>query len=250
PHKAAALSSRTIRVRIRDLKTRSCCCTMVVDILSNNNNNNRKPSTAFLKLHDWRYADTLRQHMGIGPWCPSTEFAYIRSLGGHTRTVLSIYDDQDAAQRETSLAGILGDSFAHEAAVYDSLRAHQGATLPRLLAAVDFDLTPPGADNHELFYVRVLLLENLMVDDGGFSLRTLPHHAPRDAWQGLVDAAVEAGRLLGEHGVLDPDRHAGNFLVVPRTDGGFRVVMIDFGHCRSRREGESERVVAGGSGAA
>ena len=107
--------------------------------------------------------------------------------------------------------------------------------------ALALHLTPPGAEDHELFHVTGLLLENLDVE-GGVSLRALPHYAPRKAWQGVVDKAVEAGRLLGERGVLDPDRHAGNFVVVPRADGGFRVVMIDFGHCRFRGECESERV--------
>jgi hypothetical protein len=220
------LPTRKIRVRIQELKTRSCSATMVVTIASSN-----EPKSAFLKLYDWRYADTARAHRALGPWNPTTEFAFIRSL---TQARHSIYDNQEAA-----LAEKLRDSYFNEAAVYGALRAHQGATVPRLIAAVDLDLTPAGAEDHELFHVKGLLLEEIV---DGFSLAKIPGRVPRDAWQGVVDAAVDAGRLLGECGVLDPDRHAGNFVVVRGEEGGFRVVMIDFGRCRFRKKGESERM--------
>ena len=237
------LTSPTIRVRIRELRTPSVACAMVVDV-------DGSPGTsAFLKLYDRRYSWASRRDNGIDPWVPQFEEAYIRSVQTGTAHQFlhklvrvenfrrETEDDWEDWECEAFLADECHQTFLYEAAAYDALRKHQGKAIPRLLAAVDLNLTPPGVEDHELFHAKGLLLE--YVD--GFDLSELPDHAPRSAWQAIVDDAIAAVHLLGDHDILDEDRHLKNFIVSPKPDGKLQVFMIDFGCCKFKGTDESDR---------
>ena len=244
------LSSPTIRVRIRELKTWSMSCTMVVDIETDTeadtDGSGPATTTGFLKLYDRRFANGLREEQGVGTWTPAIEDAYVESI--RTGTIHQfVHDlrhvesfrisemDPDDAQVEAFIANMAHEQYTAEFAVYDALRDHQGKEIPRLLAAVDFDLTPPGAED-ELFHVKGFLLEYIE----GFPLSELSKNAPQSAWQNIVDQGIAALHILGDHYIIDEDRRPLNFIVSPEKDGGFRVFMIDFGCCRFKREDESE----------
>ena len=238
------LTSLTIHVRIRELHTPSVACAMVVDV------DGSPGRTAFFKLYDRRYNQASRRDNGIYPWVPQFEKAYIRAV--QTGTVHQFLhklhhdknfrreteDDWEDWECEAFLADECHQTFLYEAAVYEALRVHQGKAIPRLLAAVDLNLTPLGVEDHELFHAKGLLLEYI----NGFDLFDLPDHAPRSAWQAVVDDAIAAVHILGDHNILDEDRHLRNFIVSPKPDGQFHVFMIDFGYCKFRGKDESDRV--------
>src|SRR5205807_99263 len=73
-------------------------------------------------------------------------------------------DDWDDAQNEAFLANKLLELYMAEAATYNALRSHQGFLIPRLLAVVSLDLTPPDTQGEfgrpeELFQVKGILLQ-------------------------------------------------------------------------------------------
>jgi hypothetical protein len=134
------------------------------------------------------------------------------------------------------IAQLVLEQYTAEIAVYDALRDHQGKALPRLLAAVDLDFTPPEAEDNELFHVKGTLLQLIE----GFRMTEFPVHTPQSAWQCIVDQAIAAVHLLGDHYILDSDRRPDNLVVAPDKNGEFRVFMVDFDCCRFKREDESE----------
>jgi hypothetical protein len=146
-------------------------------------------------------------------------------------------EDWDHAQNEAFLADTLLQYYANEVAVYQALHKFQGEVMTRLIAAVDLNLTPPDTEDHELLHVKGILLE--YVD--GFSLEQLADYAHRSTWQDIVNQACAATHILGDYNIVDYDRRLENFLVSPRGNDSFHVFMIDFGHCRFKREEESER---------
>ena len=237
------LTSPTIQVRIREVRTPSVACAMVVDV------DGSPVRAAFLKLHDRRYNKAARRDNEIYPWVPQFEEAYIRSVqtGAVHQFLHKLHhdedfrtetgDDWDDWECEAFLADECHQDFLYEATAYDALREHQGKAIQRLLAAVDLNLTPPGVEDHELFHAKGLLLEYI----DGFDLSNLPDHAPRSVWQAIVDDAIAAVHLLGDHNILDEDRHLKNFIISPKPDGKFQVFMIDFGCRKFKGKDESDR---------
>jgi predicted protein tyrosine phosphatase len=245
PHKSD-LPSPTIRVRIQELKTRSMSCTMTVDIETDTDGGGPTTTTGFLKLYDRRFADGQREQEGVGAWTPAIEDAYTESVRSgtihqfvhdlHHVEKLQIYEmDFSYAQAEAYIAHLVLEQYTAEIAVYDALRDHQGKAVPRLLAAVDLDLSPPGAED-ELFHIKGILLEFIE----GFPMSQLSGNVPQSAWQNIVDQGIAAVHVLGDHYIMDEDRRPLNFMVSPEKDGEFRVFMIDFGCCRFKRDDESE----------
>jgi hypothetical protein len=237
------LPSPTISVRVRELKTWTLSCTMVVDI------DGSPERTAFLKLYDRRFSQELRQSEYVDAWEPAIEEAFIQYVqsGAVQQFLHSLHhvenfqedteDDWEIEQEEALVADKSLECFTTEAAAYNAMHEHQGKSIPRLLAAVDLNLTPPGVDDNDLFHVKGLLLEYI----DGFTMEEIVDHAPRSAWQDIVDQAVAATHLLGDHNILDRDRRPMNYMVSPKKEGGFRVAMVDFGVARFRREDESDR---------
>lgn len=250
---------RVIHARIREIHTRTLSCTMVVDILDDSQPPTAS-STAFLKLFDRRFADQLRRDNGIELWTKDTEQADIRSVESgsihqflhdlhHTKGFQqNTEEDWDDAQNEAFLADELLGLYKTETATYDALRHYQGRLIPRLLAAVDLDLTPPNKDldasgqgNFEPFQIKGILLQYI----NGFSLWNTPDHAPQSSWQDIVDQAVTIVRILGDHNILNKDVRPENFIVSTAADGHeqqqrYHVFMIDFALCRFRGEDESD----------
>ncbi|KAH6848084.1 hypothetical protein B0I37DRAFT_432147 [Chaetomium sp. MPI-CAGE-AT-0009] len=201
-------------------------CTMIVDIETSieadtetdTGSGDPATKTGFLKMYDRRFAEGLR------------------SNEGNFRANEMDWDD---AQIEADLADMALKQYTAEIAVYDSLRDHQGTVVPRLCAAVDLDLTPPGVEDDELFHVKGLLLEYY---ESFPMLELSPDKAPQSAWQGIVDQGIAAAHVFGDHYILDRDCSPRNFFVFPdkNKNGEFRVLKVDFGCCRFKREDESK----------
>lgn len=232
----------TISVRIRELKPWTFSCTMIVDI------NGAPERTAFLKLYDRRFSHGMRKNEYVDPREPAIEEDFIQYVQSgavnqflhnlrHVESFQSDTEDDWETEQEEALAAHKSlEYFETESAVYNVLREYQGKAIPRLLAAVDLNLTPPGVDDNDVFHVKGLLLEYI----DGFTMADITEHAPRSEWQDIVDQGVAATHILGEHNILDRDRRPINFMITPKEEGGFRVVMLDFGVARFRREDESD----------
>lgn len=156
-----------------------------------------------------------------------------------------IAEDWDAGQNEAALANDIRDMYRAETTVYNRLVDIQGKTVPRVMASVELGIAPGevGLNDRQRrhFQMKGMLLQYIP----GFSRRDLGIKVPRGSWQAIVDQAVEMARSLGNHGVLNKDVRPDNFIVSGRAgDGdsleGFKVVMIDFGQSRVRRDDESD----------
>ncbi|GAB1313412.1 hypothetical protein MFIFM68171_03622 [Madurella fahalii] len=232
-------------------------CSMVVDILSNPNSNNHNGTahTAFLKLYDWRFASQLRDDQGIEPW--TEEFGkqyagivlsgnidgFIERLGDKNFRD-ETEDDWDAGQNEASLAHEARMMYSSEISVYERLGDIQGTMVPRLIGAVELDITPedvnPNERQREHFQIKGILLEYIR----GFSLSDIISKAPPETWQGIVDQAIRVVHALGDHGVLNKDVRPDNFIVSQcdcnEHSTEFHVFMIDFGQSRLRGDDETD----------
>jgi len=246
-------AARKLQVRVRRFqKPRTLSCCMVVDILAGAHHD-LLPTTAFLKLFDRRFAEQHRYDNRIKPWTKDTEQNYIKSVqNGEVRAFLrdlhnaedfkdKTKDGWDDAQNEAYLADELLKLYTAEAATYDALQTHQGSVIPRLLAAVDLDITPLDVEAQptwpvEPFRIKGILLQHIE----GFSLREVPIRTPRALWQGLVDRAVAITHVLGDHNIMNKDVRLDNFLVSDKGDGSYDIFMIDFGLCRFREQNESD----------
>jgi serine/threonine protein kinase len=128
-----------------------------------------------------------------------------------------------------------------ETADYARLQDYQGHLTHRLLAAVTLHFMPAGSEGDssetEFFHVKGILLEYIE----GFSLSKLATQARISSWQGIINEAVKIVHVLSDNNVLNADVRPDSFIVTPHgNDDGYRVVMIDFGHSRLRREDESD----------
>lgn len=252
PEHGKACSTTTIRTRIRQLqdnRTLSCC--MILDILDKG----YPDEPVFLKLYDRRFSDQFRRDHGVDPWTRDTEKAYIntvrtgvaRQFLHNLHTVPSFEKDTgntwDDGQIETFLTGQAHQLFDAEAAAYDSLGDIQGKLVPRLMARVHLAISLPDAgmigtkDVADLLDIRGILLQYI----DGFSLSKVQDHAPKSAWQGIVDRAVAIVQVVGDHGILNRDVRPNSFIVQRDGDGPYRVFMIDFGLARLRERDESDR---------
>lgn len=152
-------SPNTIRVRIQELKTQTLSCTMVVEVDSKLGLVKQPVKTTFLKLYDRRFSNRLRWCNGVAPWELAMENVYVNAI--QAGTVYHFLEDLhrienfkqdteegwDAAQKEAFLADTLLRYYANEVAVYQALRKFQGQAIPRLIAAVDLNLTPKTTTN-------------------------------------------------------------------------------------------------------
>ncbi|KAH8663736.1 hypothetical protein BGZ61DRAFT_462559 [Ilyonectria robusta] len=217
---------------------------------------------AFLKIFDRRYAQQLRDDNGIEEWSNLIEQEFLdgirsgkmddflRKLRSDKQFQQDTEDDWDAAENEAFLWDEVSKCFKSEVAAYSVLTKYQGELIPRLLAEIALDISPPdpalGAQQQELSRVKGILLEYLP----GFSLSSITQRAPQAAWQNIVDQAIKIVHVLGDNNILNTDVRPDNFVVVPKrriaqvmdeeNSAEYRVFMIDFGQCRLRREDESD----------
>ena len=231
---------------------------MSVSILGDNGQQ-LQSKIAFLKLFDRRFSKQLREDNGISKWAKELEIAYVQSIksGSIFRFLEDLHsipnfqddteEDWDDAENETFLTDELHRLFTTEAATYEKLHTHQGRVIPKLLAQVEMDIAPPGLSvlpaspgGFEPFKIKGLLQH---VD--GFNLWDIVQHCPRSSWQAIVDQAVSAVRILGDHDILNQDVRPENFVIQARTGGNkevedYHVFMVDFALCRFRGENESD----------
>ncbi|KAF2117067.1 hypothetical protein BDV96DRAFT_644500 [Lophiotrema nucula] len=236
------------------------------------------PAKAVLKLYDWRYAVQLRKDNGINPWTNEHEMAYIDLVrSGQAELFLDkLRNDYDfegpeegwsIAENETYLYNICADMFRAETAVYKKLFEYQGTAIPDLIAPITSNiesLNERGSDHHNKAKVEHSSLDSVSPDKGqvhtkapgtellkiygiliehieGFTLAALnPHTAPKSSWQSIVDQAVQNVGILSDKAVLNEDVRASNILVCPKSNGSYRVCMIDFARCRFRKKEESD----------
>ncbi|TQV98930.1 hypothetical protein V2A60_007373 [Cordyceps javanica] len=222
-------------------------CGMVAVILDDT----EEAAVTFLKLFDRRWAYQLRSDNGIQPWTTHIEESYANFVQcgrvanfleklNHEEGFKDTQDCWDDAENEAFLTQELGSLYTAETATYDALQEYQGKILPRLMAKVTLDLVPENQVPSDMLghlQVKGILLQYLP----GFTLSALDQHAPRQAWQGVVDEAVRITRMLGDVNVLNSDVRPGNFMVVPTANDEYRVYIIDLGQCRFRQTHESDK---------
>ncbi|KAI8665973.1 hypothetical protein NCS57_00820600 [Fusarium keratoplasticum] len=212
---------------------------------------------AFLKLFDRRFAHSLRKCERVDPWSADIEEEFLHKLkSGDLQDFLGRLqaeedsedseedddeDNWDAAENEAFLADMMLNYFRAEVSTYSALRKHQGDLIPRLFTQVTLQVVQPNTSldeqQQDICLVKGILLEYLE----GFALSSLKESAPRSSWQNIVDEAIRIAHVLGDNNILNTDARPDNMMAVPRGNGEYRVCMIDFGHCRMRREGEPDQ---------
>ncbi|KAL6924175.1 hypothetical protein FSST1_001449 [Fusarium sambucinum] len=204
----------------------------------------------FLKMCDRRGAVELRKEYRIDPWTDDIKNAYVNGVqSGAVEAVLKgLHDepnflddngsDWDEGEDEAFLDDWQRKLYEAEVETYERLKEYQGKCIPRLLATVKLDISPPNmtinAQQRELHKQNGLVLEYL----DGFTLEDVMDKTPASAWQDIADQAVKIGVMLGDYDICNQDVRPENFMVVPKNDT-YQVFMIDFGLCRFRRPDES-----------
>ncbi|KAL1845059.1 hypothetical protein VTK73DRAFT_1212 [Phialemonium thermophilum] len=236
---------------------------MVVDVLDAPSQHNIPPQ-AFLKLYDRRcFSPGKRKRWRVGLWTPEREqelLVFLRS--GEAAEFLKRYrEDSDfdddgswsPAQNEATLSEEMYSIYETEVQAYASLAKHQGRHIPRLYAKVSLDIGPPHDRDTatdpavaELFVVPGILIEYVQ----GFRMSDLARNIDRSDWNRFVNRAVDVTRhILKDSDVINQDVRPDNMLVCRTAPGGedddddagrgYRFVMVDFGLCRFREEGET-----------
>lgn len=140
------------------------------------------------------------------------------------------------------LSDLVHHEYVTETEVYDELREHQGTLIPKFYSAVTLHIGPenePLGESPELFDVHGILIEYL----DGFRASEVAKHADRSDWNYLVNRASKVvGHILHDSDVLHDDVRPANMMVCPDETGerGYRLVLVDFGSCRFREEGETD----------
>lgn len=248
--------SREVQVRVKKLEPEwTFSCGMMVEILPDSARQLGldEGAQAFLKLFDRRFAHSLRKCERVDPWSTDIEDEFLHKLGsGDLEDFLSSLqaeedsdededaDSWDAAENEAWLVDMMLKYFQAEVSTYSALQKHQGDLIPRLFTQVTLQVVQPNTSldeqQQDMCLVKGILLEYLK----GFNLFSLKKFAPRSTWQNIVDEGIRITHVLGDNNILNTDVRPDNMMVVPRGKGEYRVCMIDFGHCRMRREDESD----------
>jgi hypothetical protein len=213
-----------------------------------------EPSEAILKLYDRRFAIQLRKDQGVEPWTEEYEAAYVDFVrsGGAMEFRRKLRAEEDvgdsgtwsSAENEAFLQDYCVDTFEDEADVYDVLRDYQGAEIPVLLGSVQLKGSPSSSEDiaHEhgdLLNINGLLLEYIP----GITFAEInEENLPRTSWQDVVDQAIRITHIFSDSNILNEDVRPANIIATPDStkECGHRAVMIDFGLCRFREEGEPE----------
>lgn len=267
PYKAGELlalrlvnDSSQVMVKIQKSQPQwTLSCGMIVDVLgspgTNGVNGNSAAQTVFLKLYDWRFATQLRDEGVTEPWTEELGNEYAKMvMRDEVNDFFKKLSDEDFyeetdegwddGQNEASLAHEMLTMYRAETSVYERLSDIQGQMVPQFLGAVEIDITPDGITPNEQqrqhFQIKGILLEYIP----GFSLSDLVSNVPPEACQGIVDQAIRVVHALSDRDVLNQDVRPTNFIVSRSGGNGqameFRIVMIDFGQSRLRREDESD----------
>lgn len=205
-----------------------------------------------LKLYDFRYSTQLRDDYKTASFGLAQEIAYFNFVkSGEARAFRTKFlQDEDfdelaenkltGAQKEVFLHTLCLQTFGHECEAYDRLNDLQGQDIPRLIAEVRLPTSFSSTEETlgEFYEMKGILLE--LVD--GFTLHELPDRAPREDWQKVCDQAVRVVQMCDEREIFNMDVRPANFLISPLpSKNTYRVVMLDFGQCRTRSPEESDR---------
>ncbi|KAI8992801.1 hypothetical protein BD414DRAFT_482257 [Trametes punicea] len=228
------------------------------------------PSTAIVKLYDRRCVSNTRDDFDDGKsWSLDKEREYRRYLDD----VATVSVTQGNFDNPTYLwDNVLSDGefeayiqhqsqkmFNAERTTYERLRDLQGKIIPELYGLVEYEITIPNARGDESVVTHTvsgLLLEYI----SSLSLRQLvatwkarDPRLPNEVLVTLCEDAVRVVDRISDFDVLNEDVRVDNLLIrEPFIDNASYlqdekvalvenpVVLIDLGHCRLRREDESE----------
>ncbi|CUA77995.1 Pc15g00190 [Rhizoctonia solani] len=198
------------------------------------------PGEVVLKVYDRRFADGIREECSIDPPTYEGEALYAEYLhsGDVAQTEDQIYELADSLPEERDhiklgehLAAItVKPLFRDEQTTYEALSSLQGRYIPTFYGTTRFldepsqaglDTTVPG------ILVEFIPGTNLSRVD----LTSIELNA-------VCSTAVDIVNLCSDLNVLNSDVRLENFIVKPN---GSEIVMIDFGHCRLRREDEVDQ---------
>ncbi|KDN46578.1 hypothetical protein RSAG8_04231, partial [Rhizoctonia solani AG-8 WAC10335] len=198
------------------------------------------PGEAVLKVYDRRFADGIREEYEIDPPTYKGEARYAEYLrsGNVAQTEDQIYeiaeqlpeDDPNHLELAEHLTAILiKPFFESEKTTYSVLSSLQGKYIPKFYGTTRFlDGSSPGLDTS----VPGILVEFI---PGTNLSRIDPTSIDLHA---VCSTAVDIVNLYSDLNVLNRDVRFENFIVKP---SGSEIVMIDFGHCRLRRDDEDDQ---------
>lgn len=246
-------SSNVIRVQIVKVQARwTYSCGMVVKIMDPESIEGypelASTDTAFLKLYDWRHAHSHRKTNQLKlPWDNEIEELYTDFIksGEADKFLEELEADKfsgkmNEKERELYMAGDMLELYTFEIKAYNQLKEHHGQAVPRLLASVTRDLSPPGIVHSpasvRFFHIKGLLLQFL----DGFNLDVLETNAPREAWQDIFDQALNVLHVVDSKDILNLDVRPENFIVIPESDQKHKVFLIDLGMTLLRADYECD----------
>ncbi|KAI1787464.1 hypothetical protein LXA43DRAFT_1184491 [Ganoderma leucocontextum] len=225
------------------------------------------PSSAILKLYDRRCLSNVRNQWDKDHpwWSLDKEREYREYLDDLATGAEAPLDFDDAAfmqdyetteaELEAYLQHIAQNVFNAERATYERLRPLQGKKIPRLYGVVEYEIVipdacPDGSAVTEtvpgllLEYIPSSTLRELVAT---WTVRDPP--LPNGVLATLCDQVMKVVDRISDFDVLNEDVRMDNFLIrepfVSSSSHGEdpavgKVVLIDLGHCRLRREDESE----------
>ena len=149
--------------------------------------------------------------------------------------------------------------FERERAAYERLRSLQGTKIPRVYGVVEREVVIPGAhpDGESAVAENIpgLLLEyvpSVTLREVIETWKARDPPLPNGILAALCEKAVQIVERVSDFDVLNEDVHMDNFLIrqpfataSSQGESGLStvedaVVLVDLGHCRVRREDESE----------
>ncbi|CAE6406130.1 unnamed protein product [Rhizoctonia solani] len=199
------------------------------------------PDEAILKVYDRRFADDTRDQYDVEPSTYEVEAQYAEYLRSdkvlHTVAEICEHAEQlpdDAPDPvelgEHVVALLVKHFFENEKTTYNALSSLQGKYIPTFYGNTRFlDASLPGLDST----ISGILIEFI---PGTNLSRVNPSSIDVNA---VCSTAVNIVDRYSDLNVLNRDVRLENFIVKPN---GSEVVMIDFGHCRLRREGEDDQL--------
>ncbi|KAI1787467.1 hypothetical protein LXA43DRAFT_951217 [Ganoderma leucocontextum] len=227
------------------------------------------PPIVVLKLYDRRCLSNIRDQWDERrPWSLDKEHEYRRYLddidaatgaaiarGDKFDDVGFLWDnDVSDGEFEAYLEHTAQRVFNAERATYERLRPLQGKKIPTLYGAVEYEISiPDGSAATEtvpgllLEYIPSLTLRELIAT---WTARDPP--LPNGILATVCEEAVRVVERVSDFDVLNEDVRVDNFLIREPFVGTSSsrgevpavvedaVVLIDLGHCRLRREDESE----------
>ncbi|KAI8717234.1 hypothetical protein NCS52_00798600 [Fusarium sp. LHS14.1] len=216
---SASHQQKEVRVRVKKLEPEwTFSCGMLVEILPDSARQLGldEGAQAFLKLFDRRFARSLRKWERVGPWTTDIEDEFLHKLkSGELQDFLGRLQADENSEEEDDDADNW-DAAENEAWLADMMLNYFWA--------------------EDICLVKGILIEYLK----GFTLSSLKSSAPRSTWQSIVDEAIRITHVLGDNNILNSDVRPDNMMVIRQGKEEYRVCMIDFGHCRMRREDESD----------